>query len=36
MPLKVLVITPSIVAITLGLGGDTSIKDTNSQLVTVG
>jgi len=36
MPLKALVITPSIVAMTLGLGGDTSIKDTNSQLVTVG
>ena len=26
----------SIVAITLGLGGDTSIRDTNSQLVMVG
>ena len=36
MLLKALVITPSIVAITLGLEGDTSIRDTNSQLVTVG
>jgi len=36
MPLKVPVTTLSIVAITLGLGGDTSIRDTNSQLVTVG
>ena len=36
MLLKALVITPSMVAITLGLGGDTSIRDTNSQLVMVG
>jgi len=35
-PLRVLVITASIAATTLGTGGDTSIKDTNSQLVTVG
>ena len=33
---KVPVITLSIVATTLVLGGDTSIRDTNSQLVTVG
>ena len=33
---KALVTTPSIVATTLGLGGDTSIRDTNPQLVTVG
>ena len=36
MPLKALVTTLSTAATTLGLGGDTSIKDTNSQLVTVG
>ena len=36
MPLKALVIILSTVAITLGLGGDTSIRDTNLQLVTVG
>jgi len=36
MPLKALVTTLSIVATTLGLGGNTSIKDTNLQLVTVG
>ena len=36
MLLKALVITLSIVAITLGLKGDTSIRDTNSQLVIVG
>ena len=36
MLLKVLVTTPSIVATNLGLGGDTSIRDTNLQLVTVG
>jgi len=36
MPPKALVTTPLIAATTLGLGGDTSIKDTNSQLVTVG
>jgi len=35
-PLKVPVTTVSIVATTLGIGGDTSIEDTNSQLVTVG
>ena len=34
--LRALVITISIVATTLGTGGDTSIEDTNSQLVTVG
>jgi len=32
---KALVITLFTVAITLGLGGDTSIRDTNSQLVTM-
>ena len=32
---KALVMTPSMVATTLGLGGDTSIRDTNSQLVIV-
>ena len=36
MPLKALVIILSMVAITLGLGGDTNIKDTNSQLIIVG
>jgi len=36
MPLKALVTTPSTAAMTLGLGGDTSIRDTNSQLITVG
>jgi len=36
MLLKALVITPLIVATTLRTSGDTSIKDTNSQLVTVG
>ena len=36
MPLKALVITQSTIATTLGLGGDTSIRDTNSQLITVG
>ena len=36
MLLKAPVTTLSIVATTLGLGGDTSIRDTNSQLVTVG
>ena len=35
MPLKALVITLSTAAITLGLEGDTSIRDTNSQLVMV-
>jgi len=33
---KALVIILSTVATTLGIGGDTSIEDTNSQLVTVG
>ena len=36
MPPKTIVITSFIVAMTLGLGGDTSIRDTNSQLVIVG
>jgi len=36
MPLKVLVTTLSTVAITLGLGGDTSIRDIDLQIVTVG
>jgi len=36
MPLKALVITLSTAATTLGLGGYTSIGDTNSRLVTVG
>ena len=36
MPLKVLIITPLIAVTTLGLLGDTSIRDTNSQLVIVG
>ena len=36
MPLKAPVTTLSTVATTLGLGGDTSIRDTNLQLVTVG
>jgi len=35
-PAKAPVTTPFIVAMTLGMGGDTSIEDTNSQLVTVG
>jgi len=35
MLLKVLVTTPLTVATTLRLGNDTSIVDTNSQLVTV-
>jgi len=35
-PLKAPVITIFIVAITLGTGGDTSIEDTDSQLVIVG
>ena len=33
---KALVITLSTAATTLGLGGDTSIADTNSQLITRG
>ena len=36
MPPKAPVTTLSIVAITLGSRGDTSIRDTDSQLVTVG
>jgi len=36
MLLKALVTTLFIVAITLRLGGDTSIRDINLQLVTVG
>jgi len=36
MLLKALVTTPSIVATTLGLGGDTSIRDTDLQLIIVG
>ena len=36
MPPKALVITALTVVITLGSGGDTSIKDTDLQLVTVG
>ena len=36
MPPKAPVITLSIVATTLGLGGDTSIVNTNSQLITRG
>ena len=36
MPLKALVTTPLTAATTLGLSGDTSIRDTDSQLVTVG
>jgi len=36
MLLKALVITLSTAATTLGLGGDTSIRDTNLQLIIVG
>ena len=36
MPPKAPVITQSTAATTLGLGGDTSIRDTNLQLVTIG
>ena len=36
MLLKALVITPFMAAITLGLGENTSIRDTNLQLITVG
>jgi len=36
MPLKALVITPSMAATTLGSRGDTSIRDTDSQLVITG
>ena len=36
MPPKAQTMTPSMAATTLGLGGDTSIRDTDSQLVTVG
>jgi len=35
MLLKVVAITASIVVTTLGLGNNTSIIDTNSQLVTI-
>jgi hypothetical protein len=36
MPLKALVTTPLTAATTLGLGNNTSIVDTNSQLVIIG
>jgi len=36
MPPKAPVITPSMVATTLGSGGDTNIGDIDLQLVTVG
>ena len=36
MPPKATTTTPSMVATALGLGKDTSIVDTNSQIVTVG
>jgi len=36
MPLKAATTTPLTAAITLGLGNDTSIADTNLQLVIVG
>jgi len=36
MPLKAAAITASIAATTLGLSNNTSIADTNSQLVTIG
>ena len=36
MPPKALVIMPLMAATTLGLGGDTSIADTDSQLITQG
>jgi hypothetical protein len=36
MPLKALVITLSTAATTLGISGDTSIRDTNLQLVIIG
>jgi len=36
MPLKAAITTLLTAATTLGLGNDTSIADTNSQLVTVG
>jgi len=35
MPLKAPVITPLTAVTTLGTSGDTSIRDTNSQLITV-
>ena len=35
MPLKAPVITPLTAATTLGTSGDTSIKDTDLQLITV-
>ena len=36
MPLKVLVTTPLTVVTTLGISGDTSIRDIDSQLIIVG
>ena len=36
MPLKATTTTPSTAATVLGLGEDTSMADTNSQMVTVG
>jgi hypothetical protein len=36
MPPKALVTTPLTVATTLGISGDTSIRDTNLQLVIIG
>ena len=36
MPPKALITTPLTAATTLGLGGDTSMADTNSQLITRG
>jgi hypothetical protein len=36
MPPKALVTTPLIVATALGISGDTSIADTNLQLVIIG
>jgi hypothetical protein len=36
MPLKALVTTPLTAVTTLGISGDTSIRDTNLQLVIIG
>jgi hypothetical protein len=36
MPPKALVTTPSMAVTTLGISGDTSIRDTDLQLVTTG
>ena len=36
MPLKAATTTPTLKATTLGLGGDTSIANTNSQIITQG